>query len=425
MPFPMNFSTESTSSLKYGGHYRREIAAAADDRAALLEGLNFSDARAVELAHQGLQSLSLALFPAEFFDGVDRDRLAHALAALMLFQEAEQQYETTACITPRPQEALKTLIGRLTPIGQDALFQSVENPQDENVFSKYLAEADRYCLAGHLYLARAYTYRRTGGNAERPGDAGPQAAEDSRQAGHAWLQSAEFYTYQDEPRLAVDALRWAAHAFTRANEPEEAIAVWRRVAELYADLDEHVLAGDAWGSIAAIYQDLKMHDLTADANRRAGLAYKRAAHGSTEAHQPLLAAANYMRAAFALQAGGKVAQAFACFVKAAHIFLESDLPAAAAEAYQWAEQYGRAVAPCMKAAIAFMETNGVSLAADAYVQLGLFLDLAGRPKGDVVAAYLKAVQLWQKMGEQPALPNGADWQINRFDIEPALSDRNF
>ncbi|AKK25074.1 hypothetical protein MB84_30565 (plasmid) [Pandoraea oxalativorans] len=183
----MHFSqlppTGSAPTTGYAGQVPRGCAEALG---AILATVDFRRKAMVNAAHEGLQASALTIFPPETFDGMDPEGVGRALASLMLCDFAAQRNQTTQWIEPDRDDVLRTLAVRLTPTGQEALLQSLENRQGDNAFSnyfahadgQYFAQADAYCLAGHLYFQRAGSPLLAGSIDKTPEDASAQAARD-------------------------------------------------------------------------------------------------------------------------------------------------------------------------------------------------------------------------------------------------------
>ncbi|VVE85718.1 soluble NSF attachment family protein [Pandoraea sputorum] len=423
--------------------------------AAMLDALDFSDAQAVDAVHLRLRTHAPALFPANFF----LDGHGCALAALLLLAGAVQRQQTTQWIKPDRDEARRTLVARLTRIGQEALLQSRERSDGENAFSKYLAQADRDCLAGHLYRERADAHLKPEGfdptsqdaRAPADGDRG-KAAEIARtdadarseqdryrQAAVDYALAAEAYAGGDptrdpvayaagDPGLAAEAWLCAARAASRAGQPLQALAAFEKSALENERAGRHGLAGDAWRNIADIFSKHGGPENAKQAFENAGAAYLRAAEGGPTMLQSASdalgdsrrlncrPAVGYLMAAEALRAAGQDGRAKDAFLKAAETFMEEKLTAEALNAYVEAERFPEAIAICSATASSHLEAGERLAAADALCQLGFVLGLAGQPFDKEATAFRDAARLY---AEEGAFESAAEACLEANDLEQA------
>ncbi|WP_150811556.1 soluble NSF attachment family protein [Pandoraea sputorum] len=402
----------------------------------------------VSAAHEGLQAQVLEIFPPETFDGMDPTGVKRALASLILLYFAGQWHQTTQWIEPGRDEALRTVSGRLTPTGQQALLQSLENSQGENAFSKYFAQpesqyfaqVDAYCLAGHLCVPRADDRRPAGDPDTTPEDAHAQATGVSTDLGpslkapetylkvaHALKADADArpekgryahagaaYRLAAKPSLGQNqagpaaAYLWAAQALTRAHQLDQALTCFKDAAKANAQAHRPGLAGDAWRSVAEIHTERGEHDLASEALIKAALAYRDAALGDTEARQGLPGAIYHLMAAYAYQAAGQKPLAAAAFINAADAFMDENLFLEATEVYALVGLPKQAIEACEKAVDAYRAADAFVPAAEACRTLGILLRTHGGPLDDERRAFLDAAELYAKVGEVRAYEAAAD-----------------
>ncbi|WP_167370706.1 hypothetical protein [Pandoraea vervacti] len=346
----------------------------------------------VNAAHEGLQASALTIFPPETFDGVDPEGVGRALASLILCDFAAQRNQTTQWIEPDRDEALRTLAVRLTPTGQEALLQSLENSQGDNAFSKYFAhadsqyfaQADAYCLAGHLYFQRAGTPLLAGSIDRTPEDASAQAAGD-------YLKAADLFTRAGQPDLAAEAYLGAADAYRGSFQPLKAAEVCLRAADLYTQTSQPLKAADARLKAAAAYLTAANGYLLAGAPGVAGDAYLRAADLYMQTHQPMKAVDICQKAADAYRGAGEPGQAAVAHLWAAHA-VRAD-----ADARPEKGRYAQAAAAYVRAAQAYTDVEQPGPAADAWLWAALASTRAREPR-KALAAYQQAAEANTKAG---------------------------
>lgn len=389
----MHFSqlppTGSTGATGYLGQAPR---GGAEALGTILATVDFRCKRMVNAAHEGLQASALTIFPPETFDGVDSEEVGRALASLMLCYFAAHRNQTMQWIEPDHCAALRTLAARLTPTGQKALLQSLENSQADNAFSRYFAhadsqyfaQADAYSLAGHLYFQQAGTPLLPGSIGKTPEDASAQAAED-------YLKAAELFMRGGQPALAAKAYLLGADAHLRSCQPLKATEACLRAVHLYTQTSEPLKAADARLKAAAAYLNVANGYVLAGAHGLAGDAYLRAADLYMQTHQPLTAVDICLKAADAYRWAGELGQAAVAYLWAAHALM------ADADARPEKGRYARAAAAYLLAAQAYTDLGQPGPAADAWLWAALAFTRADEPR-KALTAYQQAAEANTKAG---------------------------
>ncbi|VVE85784.1 hypothetical protein PSP31121_05416 [Pandoraea sputorum] len=365
----MHFSTPSTSVPARTPHFSPLSAEAEGAIYAVLAALDFNDAQAVHAAHLRLQRQALALFPGAYFDGVNPDGVARALATLILSPWAGQQNQSTQGIEPGVGDALRSLAERLTPTGQDALLHSLENSHGELALAKYVTHADRHCLAGHLHQRRA----------DAP------SFVDAWAAAHAYRQAASAYEQAGAPQLATGAWQLAAAAATqaaaaylRAYRPLEAADAYELAATAHTQAGQPGQGTDARRRAAAAALTAANGYLLAGAPAQAADAYARVAELCTHTHERLAAAHAWLKAAAAYLRSDRPAQAAHAYLRAAELYTQEARVASAVEAWLKAVDAAWTAADTGPANARYAQTADVCLrvarACDALGQRGAAAD---------------------------------------------------
>ncbi|VVE85666.1 hypothetical protein PSP31121_05348 [Pandoraea sputorum] len=382
-----------------GPHLPAESAEAHGSVSAMLAALDFSDAQAVHAAHLSLQTQAPVLFPAHFFDGVDPDGVARALATGILEQGAAQQQQTTQGIAPGPEQACRTLSEHFTPSGQDALLQSLENSHAENAFSKYLAATDRHCLAGHLWLQRANTRLVGGDIVKTPEVASAQAAED-------YLKAADHYRRAGQTGPAADAYRLAAVACLRTYQPLKAAKAFLQAAGLLTQTQQLPEAENARRQALAAYLNAANGCVLAGAPAPAVDAYLNAVELCIQTHRPVRALDACLKAADACLRAKRPLKAASVYLKAVGLCNQTiDLYTQTRQPLEAVDACRKAVHAARRAAVIYTKRRQPALvaeanssAAEAYRRLGFCLKSANKPSKEVRQAFRSAARLYVEVG---------------------------
>ncbi|AKK24649.1 hypothetical protein [Pandoraea oxalativorans] len=125
-----------------------------------LKTLNFNDRRTVDAAYRALtQTGYLDQLCDFFFAGRNKAKSLQALAALVLYQLAEDPKHNPHAVNPEPllrnrQDACRTLAGGLTASAKTMLLELERNDIHTvaNAITDFLSEADWRCLAAEMHL---------------------------------------------------------------------------------------------------------------------------------------------------------------------------------------------------------------------------------------------------------------------------------
>lgn len=386
---------------------------ASRDPFSLLQDIDFNDRHAVRGAHGWIaEAPALRRFCERACDGRDPVGFRGALATLILSERAEERHPPPDAIGAlatllrdqgeerRPPldaipgnraDALATLADQLSPRGAAELLQSLDAHPAPNDFSEHLTPADRWALAGHVFLrqaeteaqTRAYTLVRTEvqtkAQTKAPITAQIRAQispppEGFERAGQAWrtaaiaLQEArryelaadtatqgadahtratryalaaethcdagEFYAQAGLCERAAQAYTAAALACTLAKLPEDAAKnVWRKAAGMWEALAADCAGKEDWSAAADASSAAADAYVLAGQAGAAVPAYRLAADYYGGAAQPEQRARALLGSADAdLRAGRHDARA-RTYREAAQAFAQAELPELAADAY--------------------------------------------------------------------------------------------
>lgn len=311
--------------------------------------VDFHDAPALRAAHEALQrDMEHSLDDTHFRGGAKPEWLS-ALATLALCQRADAQGVSTRLIPARRSDALTTLADRLTPTGNAALMQTLHANADNPTFVKYLAQADRYCLAGHANT-RAGFYAQAAEAYETAADAYSQMGCRQMRAAHAYTLAAEARTQAGDLQQAAETYKMAAGVYARTRQLELVVEAYSKAMLAYQQAGLHepaahisMLAAEVClvdaEALAAADEDAlaeSAYDLAATAFKAAALIYRTAQLPEQAAHAETRAATTFTQLAEHEQA--------------AEAYSRAQLHAHAAEAYRTAAQQYRLVAQNARAA---------------------------------------------------------------------------
>lgn len=334
------------------------------------ENLDFNDPQALSEVHQHLANTqALRLFCEWACDGFDLAERRREVATLVLCQWADAQQRSTDAIPGERDKVATKLAQRLSPQGQRGLQQSLGASAANNAFSEYLAEADRYCLAGHV------DFEHTAAN---------PVPETYVVAAVTYGRAADAYTLAGRDVLAARSCAYAALALERA------AAAYARVGKFGQASLAYLSVADAYMIVAGAYDHIGWDAHTAEALEGAAEAYART---GWHAH-----------AAQALEAAAEAHERAGDFYRAANV------RHTAAGHYIWAGLYEHAAEACERAALAYLENFRDAMAAKNYAYAAAAYR-AAEQHGKAEAALMKAGDHFAKAGWSESIAETENWRL--------------
>ncbi|AKM33321.1 hypothetical protein AB870_24310 (plasmid) [Pandoraea faecigallinarum] len=257
-----------------------------------LADLKFDDEDAVLAAYDKITHMGgFDSFCDWVFHLGDKTTNLRALATLTLCKLADDRKQKTHWIPGSRQEAVNTLAGRLSPSGIAALLETFGAKPKNHEFLQFLAESDRYCMAGAMYLGKG-------------GD--DPSSECDELAADAYAQAVVAYTRDGRYAHGLEICASVAGVYTQAGEPRLAAAIYLSVAQACT----HAAKSDL--EVAAPGTRPNWHSLAAEA-------YEMAARIYDDAGLPEQVAAAYAQAAAAYMQGGRQEEAANTYMRVAQI----------------------------------------------------------------------------------------------------------
>lgn len=200
------------------------------------ENLNFDDDDAVDREYERLLgSPALASFCERVFDSRDPAGSLEALISLILYRCAHESRQSTGAIGQHRKVALMTVTEHLSPVGQDELLQSLDANAAPRAFQRYLTEADRLCLASHIYSQRAQS---------------GHDSEDLIRSAEASTGAAQAYLLMDETTRAVESCCAASKAYEAAGLIGKAIDAQTKAADIAKQANSFKMAVENYAKLA-------------------------------------------------------------------------------------------------------------------------------------------------------------------------------
>ncbi|VVE85427.1 hypothetical protein [Pandoraea sputorum] len=337
----------------------------------VLDTVDFDSSESVVNAHRKLTNMGMGwlerFYDRVFNHGNQAANLA-AFATLALHGRADQAQKNAKEIPGPRITALVMVVKALSRTGRDDLLLTINGCSQDNEFSQYLAQADRFFMAGYVYAQRdnlaessacfahaaeAYLQRGQQGNAREAYELAGRAY--AWVGAYAWLKrddTGERKAAEPIHRHAqsVDAYHKAAKAFHAADLRREVKSVYTNIARIYEKIAEaHTAvglfeeAGEALIAAAQTYSKINADSETAtqrlqmaaEAYCTAGLRKERGAKGEAKdrvaAAKEAVAAHRKSLDAYA-QANQLSGIAFA-YHNIAKACTRAELPGEAADAY--------------------------------------------------------------------------------------------
>ncbi|MFL9989487.1 hypothetical protein [Paraburkholderia sediminicola] len=271
----------------------------------VLAKTNFKNADSVTIAHATITEMTMldAFCDWAFHRGRKAEAL-DALATLMLYEQARKNQSDSSLIPGKPGGALAKLADLLSPRGEDALLQGIENNPTNNEFSEYLTAEDWPYLAGHVFFNQdrfaeaavaygqaavaytqaglheraAYANWNIGVSNCKTADAKSEVAGACMQNGEPAQAAAVYTTAADAYKAAADAYKAAADASVQAGQPMEAADAYKAAADAYkaaadaykAVVGNWVQAADPDSAYSALGRTAEALDQAAEFYRHTG-----------------------------------------------------------------------------------------------------------------------------------------------------------
>lgn len=375
------------------------------------ENLALDNPQAVSDAYVHLRECpALADFCELAFVGADADTSRDALITLILYRCAHERQQSTGAIDQSRERALATVAERLSPVSQEELLQTLDSNAAPSAFCRYLAEADRLCLAGHVYVAQGKARHST---------------ENFVRAAQTYAAAAQSYLLMNEPGQAAEAYQQCALAYWSASLTGEALEALTMAADTLVQGNLLDLAKRDYATVIREYEtwatELKqagLHEQAEHANNAALAIHNKIAdlhcRRAAECLQQNLgwkAASKYSKAAMSYTNGGQHLRAAQCEQEAAKILLASEAPESAARhlvaaacAYGQAKEYPRCVGAFEKATAIYAQKNMYHQLKSTYPQLAQAWAVTDDPERHLhmAKAFLAATEACMRLHAQEA-----------------------